>query len=136
MLGASLTEPRRGQALSDKLALKPYRGKPAVRNFRGDDGNVGIIEARSAPSSYSTVRPREPVQGVLARSAVCLLPGWNQLKLLDLAPVSWQQTLQRPEVQAKLQANIYRAATRSPDGYDRVSDVSLPRMRQCTPCVI
>ncbi len=26
-------------------ALKPYRGKPAVRNFREDDGNVGIIRS-------------------------------------------------------------------------------------------
>jgi len=25
------------------LALKPSRGKPAVRNFRGGDGVVGII---------------------------------------------------------------------------------------------
>jgi hypothetical protein len=28
-----------------KPALKPYRGKLAVRNFRGDDGNVGIIRS-------------------------------------------------------------------------------------------
>src|ERR1700693_3144797 len=35
----------RGQAPADKPALKPYRGKPAVRNFRGDDGNVGIIRS-------------------------------------------------------------------------------------------
>ena len=34
-----------GQASSDIPALKPYWGKPAVRNFRGGDGNVGIIEA-------------------------------------------------------------------------------------------
>jgi hypothetical protein len=27
------------------LALKPYWGKPAVRNFRGDDGDVGIIRS-------------------------------------------------------------------------------------------
>jgi hypothetical protein len=27
------------------LALKPYWGKPAVRNFRGGDGNVGIIRS-------------------------------------------------------------------------------------------
>jgi hypothetical protein len=33
------------KALSDRLALKPYWGKPAVRNFRGDDGNVGIIRS-------------------------------------------------------------------------------------------
>jgi hypothetical protein len=34
-----------GQALSDSPALKPYRRKPAVRNFRGGDGNVGIIRS-------------------------------------------------------------------------------------------
>ena len=31
------------QALLDRLALKPYWGKPAVRNFREGDGDVGII---------------------------------------------------------------------------------------------
>src|SRR5664279_3410619 len=45
-----------GKAASDIPALKPYRGKLAVRNFRGDGGNAGIIEARLAPPSYSTVR--------------------------------------------------------------------------------
>ena len=34
-----------GQALPNKPALKPYWGKPAVRNFRGDDGDVGIIRS-------------------------------------------------------------------------------------------
>ena len=34
-----------GKALSDIPALKPYRGKPAERNFREDDGNVGIIRS-------------------------------------------------------------------------------------------
>ena len=29
------------KAPPDMPALKPYRGKPAVRNFRGDDGDVG-----------------------------------------------------------------------------------------------
>jgi hypothetical protein len=33
------------EALSDMLALKPYWGKPAVRNFRGGDGDVGIIRS-------------------------------------------------------------------------------------------
>ena len=45
MLGAGLTEQLFRKALSDMLALKPYRGKPAVRNFRGGDGNVGIIRS-------------------------------------------------------------------------------------------
>ena len=34
-----------GKALSDKPALKPYWGKPAVRNFREGYGNVGIIRS-------------------------------------------------------------------------------------------
>ena len=35
----------RGKAPADKPAFKPYWGKPAVRNFRGDDGNVGIMRS-------------------------------------------------------------------------------------------
>ena len=34
-----------GKALSDKPALKPYWGKPTVRNFREGNGNVGIIRS-------------------------------------------------------------------------------------------
>src|SRR6516164_10516429 len=44
-LGAILTAARSGKALSDKPALEPYRGKPAVRHLRGDDGNGGIIRS-------------------------------------------------------------------------------------------
>src|SRR5215470_3876832 len=45
MPGAGLTGARLGKALSDRPALEPYRGKPAVRNLRGDNGNVGIIRS-------------------------------------------------------------------------------------------
>jgi hypothetical protein len=34
-----------GQAPTDRRALEPYWGKPATRNLRGDDGNVGIIRS-------------------------------------------------------------------------------------------
>ena len=34
-----------GQALSETPALKPYWAKPAVRNFREGNGNVGIIRS-------------------------------------------------------------------------------------------
>jgi len=34
-----------GKALSENPALKPYWGKPAVRNFRGGKGDVGIIRS-------------------------------------------------------------------------------------------
>src|SRR5258708_39281002 len=47
-----------GKARSEMSALQPYRGNPAVRNDRGDRGNVGIIEARSAPRSYPTAGGR------------------------------------------------------------------------------
>src|SRR5262249_52929026 len=56
MLGAVLGWRMFGKAPSEMSALQPYRGKPAVRNDRGDRGNVGIIEARSAPRSYPTIK--------------------------------------------------------------------------------
>ena len=54
MPGAGLSWESSRKAPPDMLALKPYWGKPTVRNFRGGDGNVGIIEARLAPSLYPT----------------------------------------------------------------------------------
>jgi len=45
MPGAGLTETPIRKAPSDMLALKPYWGKPAVRDFRGGDGDVGIIRS-------------------------------------------------------------------------------------------
>ncbi len=45
MLGASLTLTVSRKVLSDMPALKPYWGKPTVRNFREGDGNVGIIRS-------------------------------------------------------------------------------------------
>jgi len=51
-----------GQALSDTPALKPYWGKPAVRNFREGNGNVGIIRsplrAIALPDQSSESRDR------------------------------------------------------------------------------
>jgi hypothetical protein len=38
-------EASNGKALSDLPALKPYWGKPAVRNFREGNGNVGIMRS-------------------------------------------------------------------------------------------
>jgi hypothetical protein len=44
----------RGNARSDKPALKPYRGKPAVRISGGTMETSASFEACSAPSSYPT----------------------------------------------------------------------------------
>jgi hypothetical protein len=54
MPGAGLSRPMCGKVLPYMPALQPYRGKPAVRNDREGRGNVGIIEARSAPRLYPT----------------------------------------------------------------------------------
>src|SRR5713226_367851 len=45
----------KGKAPSDTPALKPYWGKPAVRNFRGGGGNVGIM--RSPLPRHHLTRP-------------------------------------------------------------------------------
>ena len=45
MPGVGLTCTRKGKAPTERPALEPYWGKLAVRNLRGDDGNVGIIRS-------------------------------------------------------------------------------------------
>src|ERR1700674_2146365 len=45
MSGADLSEATAGKAPSERPALQPYWGKPAVRNERGDRGNVGIMRS-------------------------------------------------------------------------------------------
>jgi hypothetical protein len=43
--GAGLSRSIVRKASSETSALKPYWGKPAVRNFRGGYGNGGIIRS-------------------------------------------------------------------------------------------
>jgi hypothetical protein len=57
MPGASLNSATDRKASPERSALKPYRGKPAVRNFRGGYGNGGIIRS---PLSAMTLLDREP----------------------------------------------------------------------------
>src|SRR5437879_1479972 len=45
MPGVGLTAEACGKARPERLALKPYRGKPAVRNFREGDGDGGIMRS-------------------------------------------------------------------------------------------
>ena len=60
-----------GQASSEIPALKPYWGKPAIRNFRGGNGNVGIIR-----SPVRAIALPDYEKGVAIRSAssLALLP--------------------------------------------------------------
>jgi transposase len=42
------------------------------------------------------------------RDLLCLLPSWPNARLLELAPAYWRQTLEQPETQQKLLANVFR----------------------------
>jgi transposase len=44
------------------------------------------------------------------RDLLCLLPRWPKHRLLELAPVNWQKTLEDPKTQGALDANIFRRA--------------------------
>src|ERR1700692_339487 len=44
-VGSRLKRVKARKAPSEKPAFQPYRGKPAVRNDRGDRGNVGIMRS-------------------------------------------------------------------------------------------
>ena len=58
----SLPRSSLGQAPADRLAVKPYRGNPAVGTFRGGNGNVGIIRSpvRAIALPDSRLRQAEP----------------------------------------------------------------------------
>jgi hypothetical protein len=94
--------------------LKPYWGKPAVRNFRGDDGNVGIIRspvrAIALPDqkieNYGGGNPM-PVTAVAAASA----------SLRDLQLVS-----ARKRINAEIREETFQWLDRN--GYSYIPSVS------------
>jgi len=45
------------------------------------------------------------------RDLLILIPAWPQTRVLDLAPKFWKQTLQQPEAQQILDANVFRPFT-------------------------
>jgi transposase len=42
------------------------------------------------------------------RDLLCLLPRWPKRRVLELAPASWQKTLEHEDVQQRLAAHLYR----------------------------
>lgn len=66
-----------GRAQDDQAGFQPYWGKPAVRNFRGDDGNVGIIR-----SPVRAIVLPDPIPGSLRRR-VMPVPTATDLLLLN-----------------------------------------------------
>jgi hypothetical protein len=89
MLGASLTEAGSGKALSDRPALEPHWGKPAVRNLRGDDGNGGIIRSPIRTTSYpphdSRRRRAHKTKRVRTIAGIWGSRGWRRTPKHELA---------------------------------------------------
>src|SRR2546430_14027306 len=56
-----------GKPPSERPAFQPYRGKPAVRNDRGDRGDVGIIRSPVRASILPDLRPHPPEPRPAAR---------------------------------------------------------------------
>ena len=88
MPGAGLTSRRAGQAGSDRLALKPYWGEPAVRNFRGGGGDVGIIRSPVRATALPDPRPVRTYTLVKANGTSPIPPSAAAEPLAALAPES------------------------------------------------
>jgi hypothetical protein len=95
MPGAGFTGAHRGKALPERPALKPYWGKPAVRNFRGDDGDVGII--------------RSPVRAIVLPDSALREETWARIAADLRVPVSTVQARVR-KAQKYLRAKLRRGA--------------------------
>jgi len=79
MPGAGFTVMLAGQARPDRLALKPYWGKPAVRHCREGDGNVGII--RSPVRAIAL--PDLPVRAARMEEIDAMVAAWTRQRSND-----------------------------------------------------
>jgi transposase len=52
------------------------------------------------------------------RDLLCVLPGWPQRRVLDLAPAYWAQTCEQQDTQERLAANPFRIALAAFDRHD------------------
>src|SRR5664280_1586584 len=89
MPGAGLNSATDRKASPERSALKPYWGKPTVRNFRGGYGNGGIIRS---PLSAMTLLDQHADEGILVSSLEQVNRRIDQRPLLtEGTPVSVKQ---------------------------------------------
>src|SRR4051794_22722063 len=88
--GSRLKPLTSGKAPPDRPAFQPYWGKPAVRNERGDRGNVGII--RSPVRASILPNPEGP--GREETFALCTAcHGFRLVSNQGMSRVQWDETL-------------------------------------------
>ena len=80
--------------------------------FVGSDDGAAVNTVFVSLLASARLHGIEP-QGYL-RDLFCLLRTWPSARLLELAPAYWQQTLEKPETQQKLAANVFRRIVLSP----------------------
>jgi hypothetical protein len=80
------------------------------RNWFVGNDDAGEVDASFVSLLASCQLHRIEPWGYL-RDPFCLLPSWSSRRVLELAPVSWPQTVENPEVQQRLAGNIFRRAS-------------------------
>jgi len=73
---------------------------------------VGSSDAAGVNTIFVTLLASARLNGIeplgYLRDLFILLPSWPRHRVLELAPAFWQQTLEQPETQQKLAANVFR----------------------------
>jgi len=80
--------------------------------FVGSDDGAAVNTVFVSLLASARLHRIEP-HGYL-RDLFCLIRSWPRERLLELAPAYWQKTLEHPETQDKLAANVFRRAVLSP----------------------
>ena len=80
--------------------------------FVGSDDGAAVNTVFVSLLASARLHGIEP-HGYL-RDLLCLIRTWPPDRLLDLAPANWKQTLEQPETQEKLLANVFRRVVLSP----------------------
>jgi transposase len=76
---------------------------------------VGSDEAAEVNATFvsllASCRLHEIEPWAYLRDLFCLLPSWPRSRVLELAPVNWQQTFEQLDTQQRLASNVFRQAT-------------------------
>lgn len=118
-----------GYALNQRVALQrflddgrlPVHNNGSERALRREAVGrknwlfVGSDDAAEINATFVSLLASCQLHGIepwsYLRDLFCLLPTWPARRILELAPVNWKQTLENPEAQQRLDANVFRRAT-------------------------
>jgi hypothetical protein len=93
--------------ISENALRREAMGRKAWLFLGSDDGgetNASLVSLLASCKMHGI----EPLG--YWRDLLCVLPGWEKHRVLELAPANWKATIERPEVKALLDANVFRQA--------------------------